>query len=201
MRKRRRVPGLSYANVVATLALFVALGGASYAAFKLPKKSVGTKQLKKNAVTRQKVRRNAINGAKVKNHSLRANDFKAGQLPAGPQGEQGPPGEDATSLFAYVNDPSPNKPANIGYGKGATGVTDPEGTNNFTSPYEVEFNRDLKGCVANVTPGTGDPPGTVGTDTISETHAAITGSVVKVSFRSAAFSANQDEPFMVTVFC
>jgi hypothetical protein len=28
---------LSFANVVACLALFVALGGASYAAFKLPK--------------------------------------------------------------------------------------------------------------------------------------------------------------------
>jgi hypothetical protein len=32
---------LTFANVVACLALFVALGGASYAAFKLPKNSVG----------------------------------------------------------------------------------------------------------------------------------------------------------------
>ena len=42
---------LWYANVVATLALFVALGGSSYAALNLPKASVGAKQLKKNSVT------------------------------------------------------------------------------------------------------------------------------------------------------
>ena len=33
---------LSYANVIATLALFVALGGSSYAALNLPKGSVGS---------------------------------------------------------------------------------------------------------------------------------------------------------------
>jgi hypothetical protein len=76
---------LTFANVVACLALFVALGGAGYAAFKLPKNSVGGKQLKKNAVT----------SAKVKNGSLLAQDFRAGQLPAGatgPRGGAGAPG-------------------------------------------------------------------------------------------------------------
>jgi len=74
---------LTFANVVSCLALFVALGGASYAAINLPKNSVGSKQLKKNSVT----------SAKVKNHSLKAVDFKAGQLPAGREGPQGPTGE------------------------------------------------------------------------------------------------------------
>jgi hypothetical protein len=47
-----RVRGkLTYANVMATIAVFIALGGVSYAAFKLPKNSVGTPQLKKGAVT------------------------------------------------------------------------------------------------------------------------------------------------------
>jgi BclA C-terminal domain len=75
-------PKLTYANVMATIAVFIALGGASYAALKLPKNSVGTKQLKKNSV----------NSVKVKDHSLRAADFKAGQLPAGKQGPKGDPG-------------------------------------------------------------------------------------------------------------
>jgi hypothetical protein len=35
-------PRLTYANVLASLALFVALGGSSYAALQLPKASVGT---------------------------------------------------------------------------------------------------------------------------------------------------------------
>jgi len=86
MRKRLR-PRLTYANVIATLALFLALGGATaYAAQTLAKNSVGSKQLKRNAVT----------GAKVKDGSLAATDFKAGQLPAGergPVGERGPRGD------------------------------------------------------------------------------------------------------------
>jgi hypothetical protein len=70
---------LSYANVIATIALFLALGGGAYAAITLPKNSVGAKQLKKNAVVSKK----------VKNHSLLKKDFKAGQLPPGPRGLQG----------------------------------------------------------------------------------------------------------------
>jgi len=46
---------LTYANVVATLALVLAVGGASaFAATQLAKNSVGTRQLKKNAVTGEK---------------------------------------------------------------------------------------------------------------------------------------------------
>ena len=44
---------LSYANVVSTLALFIALGGASYAAVELPAGSVGQRQLRPGAVTRE----------------------------------------------------------------------------------------------------------------------------------------------------
>jgi hypothetical protein len=73
---------LTFANVVACLALFVALGGASYAATQLPANSVGSEQLKKGAVT----------GSKVKDGSLRAADFAAGQLPTGLKGEAGAPG-------------------------------------------------------------------------------------------------------------
>jgi hypothetical protein len=75
--------GLTYANVIATLALFLALGGGAYAAFKLPSNSVGSKQIKKNAV----------NSSKVANGSLLPGDFKAGQLPAGPQGLKGDKGD------------------------------------------------------------------------------------------------------------
>jgi hypothetical protein len=55
-----KLPRPSYSNVVATLCLFIVLGGASYAAMKVPKKSVGTKQLKKEAVTGDKIARAAI---------------------------------------------------------------------------------------------------------------------------------------------
>ena len=54
-------PRLTYANVVATLALLIAIGGASaFAASQLGKNTVGTKQLKKNSVTTAKIKKQAI---------------------------------------------------------------------------------------------------------------------------------------------
>ena len=55
---------------VALIALFVALGGTSYEAVKLPRNSVGSKQIKRSAVT----------SVKVKDRSLRPRDFKLGAL-------------------------------------------------------------------------------------------------------------------------
>lgn len=71
---------LSYANVVATLALFIALGGVSWAAVKLPKNSVGSAQIKKNAITSAKIKKNAITGSKIKNNSLTGGDINAASL-------------------------------------------------------------------------------------------------------------------------
>jgi hypothetical protein len=61
---------LTYANVVASLALFLAIGGVSYAATQLPKNSVGARQLKTNAVTAAKIKDGAITGAKLQLSSL-----------------------------------------------------------------------------------------------------------------------------------
>jgi hypothetical protein len=46
---------LTYANVMATIAVFMVLGGGAYAATKLPKNSVGSAQFKNNAVTKAKL--------------------------------------------------------------------------------------------------------------------------------------------------
>ena len=80
-RLRRRP---SHATIVAYLALFVALGGTSVAAV----------SLQRGSVTGKHVARNAITSPKVKNGSLRAVDFRAGDLPraTGIPGAVGPPG-------------------------------------------------------------------------------------------------------------
>lgn len=77
-RSKRYIP--SPAMLVAMVALFVALGGAAYAAVTLPRNSVRTATIKNgevktadiatNAITRSKVRNNAINSAKVQNGSI-----------------------------------------------------------------------------------------------------------------------------------
>lgn len=103
---------LTYANVMSTIAVFVVMGGGAYAASTIASNSVGASQLKANAV----------NSAKVKNGTLLAKDFKAGQLPAGPQGAAGatgpagPAGPAGTAGAAGAKgDPGdPNAPAASG---------------------------------------------------------------------------------------
>jgi hypothetical protein len=74
---------LTYANVAASLALFLALGGAAYAATQLPKNSVGTNQIRKEAVTAAKI-------AKKTRQQLQGQRGPAGQQ--GPQGKTGKTG-------------------------------------------------------------------------------------------------------------
>jgi hypothetical protein len=60
----------SPALVVAFIALLVALGGTSFAAFNLPKNSVGTKQLKNKAVTTKKIKNGAVTASKINTSGL-----------------------------------------------------------------------------------------------------------------------------------
>jgi hypothetical protein len=65
----KRIPTPSL--VISLIALFVALGGTSYAAITaLPKDSVGTKQLKNNAVTSAKIASGAVTAAKINTSGL-----------------------------------------------------------------------------------------------------------------------------------
>ncbi len=57
-------PKLSYSNVIASIALFVALGGAAVAAG-LPRNSVGANQLKRGAVTAAKLKKAAVTSGKL----------------------------------------------------------------------------------------------------------------------------------------
>jgi hypothetical protein len=93
MFQKLRRARLSHATVVAYLALFVALGGTSVAAVTLANNSVKSKHIAKGNVKRSDIGRNAVNSAKVANASLRAADFAAGQLPAGPKGDKGDTGQ------------------------------------------------------------------------------------------------------------
>ena len=63
---------LTFSNVVALIALCIALGGTSYAAAKLP--------------------RNSVSSPQVRDGSLRAGDFAKGQLPPGADGANGADG-------------------------------------------------------------------------------------------------------------
>lgn len=76
---------LTYANVMSTIAVVLALGGASaFAASHLARNSVGTKQLKRGAVTAAKLQANAVSGDKVLDGSLSGADVNEASLGAVP---------------------------------------------------------------------------------------------------------------------
>ncbi len=72
---RRLVRHLTYANVMASIAVFVALGGVGYAATsingnKIIKQSIGAGKLKKGTLTSTQVKQNALTGAVIDESSL-----------------------------------------------------------------------------------------------------------------------------------
>jgi hypothetical protein len=89
---------LTYANVMATIAVFVALGGVGYAATSLPRNSVGTKQIRKAAVTPAKLNKAAKRtlqgpaGPEGPRGATGAQGQRGPQGAAGARGEQGPQG-------------------------------------------------------------------------------------------------------------
>lgn len=80
---------LTYANIMASIAVFVALGGSSVAAVSLKRNSVGSKQVRKGAIKEAHLRGGAVTSSKVRNGSLLLTDFRAGQIPVGARGAQG----------------------------------------------------------------------------------------------------------------
>lgn len=88
---------ITYANVMATVAVFVALGGSSYAALQvgsaqIVNNSIRSKDIRNGQVTSRDLKNNDVRSGDVRNGSLLSRDFKAGELPAGPPGRDGGPG-------------------------------------------------------------------------------------------------------------
>ena len=74
----KRIKGhLSFANVMASVAVFVALGGGAYAASKA---TVGTNQIKKGAVKTQQLHKAAVTGFKTANDTMTGDQIKESTL-------------------------------------------------------------------------------------------------------------------------
>lgn len=113
---------LSYANVMATMAVFIALGGGAYAATALPPNSVGKAQLRTHAVARSNLAKHAVSRSKLAKHAVGTGQVarsavtfnrlskwvrsrlhgRSGTGPKGDTGLQGPKG-----------DPGPRGPAGV----------------------------------------------------------------------------------------
>jgi len=185
---------MTYANVMSTIALGLAIGGGTaYAATKIGTSNIryhavtGSK-LATNAVTASKVKNSALSGSDLRNNSVTSDDIRNGTLQAVdfapnqlPKGDKGDKGDPATSIFGVV--------ANGGLlsFKGATAVS---GSN----PYTITFNQDVSKCAA-VATATGTIAGSV-------TAQATPANVQQVTFTTFGQDGNANpRNFQFAVYC
>lgn len=125
-RRSRRFSRLrpSPAMVVACIALFVAMGGAAYAAATIRGKdiadgSLGTSDVANNSLRGRDVRGNSLDGSDINESSLAV----------------------VQRVFAVVTDPAGPGNATLSRGRGVTGVNEPT-----LGGVNVQFNRDVSRC-------------------------------------------------------
>ncbi len=92
---------LTYANVVSTLCLFVLLGGSAYAALKVPRNSVGTRQLQAKSVTNGKLANEAVTGAKIAEGTITGQNVNLGALGTVPQAANAANAAEAAKLGGH----------------------------------------------------------------------------------------------------
>ena len=88
----RVAPRLTYANVMSTAGVLLAMTGTAWA---VSANSIGSRQIKANAVKTADIAANAVTSAKVADGTLTGSDFAPGQAPQGPVG---PAGADGTAI-------------------------------------------------------------------------------------------------------
>jgi hypothetical protein len=194
LRKLR--PHLTYANVAATLALVIAVGGGSaWAAQKIRSRHIGyhavtASKVNYNAITASKVKNGTLTGKEVhdssiatedvRNGTLRAEDFGAGQLPKGDKGDKGDP---ATELHGSIS-----AAGVLSNGAGVTAVSASAG-----ATYTVTFAQDVSKCAVLGTIADLDE------GTVSAAHAAAPA---QVTFRTRdGGGAAAQRPFAFAVLC
>jgi hypothetical protein len=108
----------AFANAVSLLALFIALGGTSYAVINLPAGSVGNRELKRDAVTASKIRNRSIGPAEL---TPDAAGRRGPRGPQGPAGTDGLPGAAGDAVGPEPWQPLPFAGAWTNYGSGFVG--------------------------------------------------------------------------------
>lgn len=129
---------LTYANVISTLCLVMLLGGGTaYAASKLGKGSVGTRQLAKESVTPAKLSKaskKTLTGPQGPQGAQGPQGLQGAVGATGARGPEGVPGQAATALWAVLK-----FDGSLLRGSHAISAAG-------TGPYEVTFDQDVSNC-------------------------------------------------------
>jgi hypothetical protein len=192
---RRVRTHLSYANVMATVAVFIALGGTSYAVTQLPRNSVGSQQIRTGAVGASELRTGAVRSRDVRDRSVALKDISTGARRSlrgktGATGPPGPPGPAVAPLAAAVT-----AEGTFARSQGTSGGRT---THSIASGvYKIDFNRDISTCYVVATIAT-----TRGNATGGEITSEIGADARSVTVRTGNSDGTAaDLPFHVIVTC
>ena len=189
---------LSFANVTSALALFIALGGTSYAAITLPPNSVGRTQIRSSGVGQSEIAANAVGRSEIRTGGVAQKELRNNSVG---------PGEirDGRISPADLSDAAKNEIAELkgvtfrvaaseagaatgGNAKSVSRTTDP-------GVYSVDFGQDVSACQVSATiAGAGATPGLV-----TVAPGASTNLLTVSTFDNAAAAANR--PFELLVAC
>jgi hypothetical protein len=134
---RRLLSRLTYANVMATIAVFIALGGSSFAVMRVTGKNVPHDALTGDDIT-------DLTSQDIRDYSLLKRDFKRGELkassegvpgPQGPKGDAGGKGDaGAQGLKGAKGDAGEKGATGLQGSQGVTGIQGSQGVTGTTGP-------------------------------------------------------------------
>ncbi|HET9012321.1 MAG TPA: hypothetical protein VFN38_10940 [Gemmatimonadaceae bacterium] len=182
-------------NAVAYLALFIALGGTSYAASQLTGDDI-----RNSSLTGADIASSSVKGGDIVNSSLAGRDVKdktltgADVLDGSLTGADLKPGEVAPHALFAVVDNDDGTPA-VARQFGATGVTDAA-----PGVVDVEFNQNVTTCAFTATQGTNDNNPSDNDYAVVDSAGANEPDRVRVRTFDAA-GQPQDDDFHLVVTC
>jgi hypothetical protein len=208
-RVRRR---LTFANVTSGLALFVALGGTSYAAITLPANSVGSSQIRTGAVHKAEIATSAVGKSEVRTSAIGKSELATNGVGKGEIRKDAVGTSEIKDGEIQAADLSETARTAFTLGRAAvnTGGTLVAGnakavTHTAASGvYTVDFGRDVSACqysatLANVKNGTTVDAPTTDAGRIQVSAGGANTQVVVSTFNNAP--AATDEPFNLLVAC
>jgi hypothetical protein len=177
---------LSFANVTSALALFIALGGTSYAAATLSSNSVNKSHLRSNSVGKSEIRARAVGRSEVGSNTIGASELRTASVGS----------NDVKDETLGANDLQPAARTALADINGVTFRAAATGAGTLTAGnvrslaraaqgvYTVETGRDVSACqysatVAGVKSGTTIDPAPVGFATAEPVNGAPTQVTVK----------------------
>jgi hypothetical protein len=201
---------LNFANVTSGLALFVALGGTSYAAVTLPANSVGKSQIRNNSVGKSEARTNSVGRAEVLRSGIGRSEIATNGVGASEVREQSIDTTELADGRVEAVDLSDAAKTAVAALKGVTfrvAATDAgaaaggnaKSVSRTTDPgvYSVDLGTDVSKCQVSATiAGTGATPGVV-----TVAPGATTNLLTVSTFDTAATPAPANRPFNLLVAC